>query len=394
MKPPRSHIVRPAVPQHPLASNVLVGGGSDGISDRPGEPAPVRSRWRTRARGPASSVVPGSPPLPPELHGSPDRVRRCRRTSPRPSLVPACPACSLRSLPRRALLVSSVRGIRVGVPDEPSVPASLLPGAGAAGETHFRWGKATGERSTGGPPEVQERSKRSSGGQELVQDRRAVGARGGLSASSGLGRFAQVCTRSGPNLDRNCPRIIVFFSFSIASEHGCRASVRHRSLTPGIRAGDLLHRYAGTGPLPRYGPIETHSGSAISRSRTRVVSWGSVMIVPDRPRRRSSQRAVPATHRGKHCATEEKKDLVPTFRAVDPAEVVIGRGRAAAEARTPYIEALRGGDAGRVHLERGEKLAAVKRLLREAARRDDLRIRSSWTDGRQRVLVWKKVARR
>ena len=80
---------------------------------------------------------------------------------------------------------------------------------------------------------------------------------------------------------------------------------------------------------------------------------------------------------------------MPTFRPVDPADVVIGRVRASAETRTPYIEALRAGDAGSVQLERGEKPAAVKRLLQEAACREDLRIRSSWRDGRQRVLVWK-----
>ena len=85
---------------------------------------------------------------------------------------------------------------------------------------------------------------------------------------------------------------------------------------------------------------------------------------------------------------------MPTFTRVDPADVAIGRGLAAAEARRPYVEALRAGDAGRVELERGEKPATVKRLLQDAARGEGVRIRCSWTDGGQRVLLWKKVGAR
>lgn len=85
---------------------------------------------------------------------------------------------------------------------------------------------------------------------------------------------------------------------------------------------------------------------------------------------------------------------MPTFTTVEPDDVAIGRGRAAAELRKPYIAALREGDAGRVQLERGEKPATVKRLLQEAARQEKVRIRCSWTDGQQRVLVWKKVGAR
>ena len=91
---------------------------------------------------------------------------------------------------------------------------------------------------------------------------------------------------------------------------------------------------------------------------------------------------------------KEREDLVPNFTTVDPADIAIGRGRAAAEARRPYVEALRAGDAGSVALERGEKPATVKRLLREAARGENVRIRCSWTDDGQRVLVWKKVGAR
>ena len=75
-------------------------------------------------------------------------------------------------------------------------------------------------------------------------------------------------------------------------------------------------------------------------------------------------------------------------------DVAIGRERAAAERRKPYVAALRDGDAGSVRLQRGEKPAMVKGLLQEAARQENVRIRSSWTDGQQRALVWKKVGAR
>ena len=85
---------------------------------------------------------------------------------------------------------------------------------------------------------------------------------------------------------------------------------------------------------------------------------------------------------------------MPTFTKMDPADVAVGRGRAGAERRKPYIEALNAGDAGSVELERGEKPAIVKRLLQEAARQENVRIRCSWTDSQQRLLVWKKVGTR
>ena len=85
---------------------------------------------------------------------------------------------------------------------------------------------------------------------------------------------------------------------------------------------------------------------------------------------------------------------MPTFTKMNPGDVAVGSGRAAAEMRKPYIEALTAGDAGSVELERGEKPATVKRLLQEAARQANVRIRSSWTDSQQRMLVWKKVGKR
>ncbi len=85
---------------------------------------------------------------------------------------------------------------------------------------------------------------------------------------------------------------------------------------------------------------------------------------------------------------------MPKFTKLNPSEVAVGRGRAAQEARRPYVEALKAGDAGMLELQRGEKPAPVKRVLQEAAREAGIRIRSSWEDQRQQVLYWKKVGRR
>lgn len=80
------------------------------------------------------------------------------------------------------------------------------------------------------------------------------------------------------------------------------------------------------------------------------------------------------------------------FTTLNPAEVKLGRSRAADEARRPYREALSGADAGRIELDRSEKPATVKRLLSEAAKETGTRVRSSWEDG-QRALLWKKVGK-
>ncbi|MSP22183.1 MAG: hypothetical protein EXR66_04095 [Dehalococcoidia bacterium] len=79
------------------------------------------------------------------------------------------------------------------------------------------------------------------------------------------------------------------------------------------------------------------------------------------------------------------------FTKLNPSDVVVGRGRAALEARRPFIEALVAADAGKVELDRGEKPTTVKRLLQDAAKESGMRIRSSWGDARQQVLFWKKV---
>ncbi len=81
------------------------------------------------------------------------------------------------------------------------------------------------------------------------------------------------------------------------------------------------------------------------------------------------------------------------FTKLNPKDVAIGRGRAAAEARKPYIEAVRSGQAGKIELERGEKQATVKRLLQEASRECGIKVRSSWEDKSQHVLLWKLAGR-
>lgn len=67
-----------------------------------------------------------------------------------------------------------------------------------------------------------------------------------------------------------------------------------------------------------------------------------------------------------------------SFSPMDPREVVIGRGRANAIARAPYVDAIGAWDAGRIVIEPGEDPAHVKRLLRQASRQVGIRVRSSW----------------
>ena len=60
---------------------------------------------------------------------------------------------------------------------------------------------------------------------------------------------------------------------------------------------------------------------------------------------------------------------MPTFTKMNPGDVAVGRGRAAAEMRKPYIEALTAGDAGSVELERGELTDRVDRAGRVGVRK-------------------------
>ncbi|MBT5772760.1 MAG: hypothetical protein HOH95_00100 [Dehalococcoidia bacterium] len=82
---------------------------------------------------------------------------------------------------------------------------------------------------------------------------------------------------------------------------------------------------------------------------------------------------------------------MPKFETLNPDDIAIGRGRAAAEARKLYIAAIGQGDAGRITLDRVEKSSTVKRLLSEASKQCGIRVRSSWADKTQRVLLWKRV---
>ena len=85
--------------------------------------------------------------------------------------------------------------------------------------------------------------------------------------------------------------------------------------------------------------------------------------------------------------------MMAKFAAMEPRDVVVGRERAALEARRPYAEALLGSDAGRIELERGDKPGMVKRYLHFAAKQHGIRVRSSWEDSRQSVLLWRKLSR-
>ena len=84
---------------------------------------------------------------------------------------------------------------------------------------------------------------------------------------------------------------------------------------------------------------------------------------------------------------------MPKFTKLSPKDVHIGRGRTAHENRQPYRDALTGSDAGRIELERLEKATAVKHQLGLASKEVGIKVRSSWEDRRQRVLLWKRVGR-
>jgi hypothetical protein len=81
------------------------------------------------------------------------------------------------------------------------------------------------------------------------------------------------------------------------------------------------------------------------------------------------------------------------FTKLNPRDVLLGRERAAVDARKLYVDAIKSGAAGKIELQRGEKPTAVKRLLSEASKEAGIKVRSTWTDGRKRMLVWKRVGR-
>ena len=82
---------------------------------------------------------------------------------------------------------------------------------------------------------------------------------------------------------------------------------------------------------------------------------------------------------------------MPTFTKLSPKNVLIGRGRVAAEERQLYVWALRAGQAGKIELGLGEKPSLVKHRLAEAAKEAKIKVRSSWQDSIQRVLLWKRT---
>lgn len=83
--------------------------------------------------------------------------------------------------------------------------------------------------------------------------------------------------------------------------------------------------------------------------------------------------------------------MMPKFTKLNPAEVHVGRGRAAFEARKNFADAVKSGDAGRIDLDRADKPATVKRLLQEAAKEAGVKVRSTWIDQSQKTLIWKKT---
>ncbi len=82
---------------------------------------------------------------------------------------------------------------------------------------------------------------------------------------------------------------------------------------------------------------------------------------------------------------------MPRFQRLDPNQVVLGRGRANALKRRPYVDAIKGAQAGRIELDKGEDAAATKRLLRQASKEVGIKVRSSWEDDTKRALLWKRV---
>lgn len=82
---------------------------------------------------------------------------------------------------------------------------------------------------------------------------------------------------------------------------------------------------------------------------------------------------------------------MPKFQKLEPGQVILGRGRANALKRRPFVDAIRAAEAGRIELDRGDDPAATKRLLRQASKETGIKVRSSWEDDSKRALLWKRV---
>lgn len=83
--------------------------------------------------------------------------------------------------------------------------------------------------------------------------------------------------------------------------------------------------------------------------------------------------------------------MVPEFEAMQPSDVVVGRGRSAKANRAPYIEAVRASDAGRIKLEEGEKIGQARRYLQDAAKEVGKRVRAGY-ESSENAIYWKIVA--
>jgi hypothetical protein len=82
---------------------------------------------------------------------------------------------------------------------------------------------------------------------------------------------------------------------------------------------------------------------------------------------------------------------MPKFEGMRADEVQVGRGRATAEARRAFREAIEASDAGRITLDRADRPSMIKRLLAEASKESGIKVRSSWEDKKQMVLYWKRT---
>ena len=82
---------------------------------------------------------------------------------------------------------------------------------------------------------------------------------------------------------------------------------------------------------------------------------------------------------------------MPSFEALDPKDVTLGRGRRNALDRVAYVEAIRSADAGRIELDEGDTPDRVKRLIRQASKQTGIRVRPSWETPERWALLWKRV---
>lgn len=83
-----------------------------------------------------------------------------------------------------------------------------------------------------------------------------------------------------------------------------------------------------------------------------------------------------------------------TFTKMRPDEVTLGRGRIAAQRQQPFIDHIKEAQAGSIALSSIDTATGVKNDLRRASKRCGIRVRSSWEDHTQKVLLWRRVGAR